>query len=101
MSFQTLKKTLSASSLLTKHGLKKQIEAAVVVEEAQKVLLQVCGEAVAQSVRAQSVRDGVLMCITKSAPAASEVRGRTGEILQQLTKTLGETVVQKIIVRLS
>ena len=101
MSFQTLKKTLLTSSLITKHGLRKQIEAAVVVEEAQKTLAKVCDDAVAERVRAHSVRAGILVYVTASSPAASEVRARAGEIVRHLEKVLGVTVVKTIIVRIS
>ncbi len=101
MSFETIKKTLGSSSLLTKHGLKKQIEAAVIVEEAQKALKVVVGNAVSERVKAVSVRNGVLLYQTASAAAAAaETRARSREILHYLEDKLGTDVVKEIKVRL-
>lgn len=72
----------------------------MIVEEAQKALRIVGGNAVADRVKAVSVRNGVLLYQTASAAAAAETRARSREILQHLEEKLGEGVVKEIRARL-
>jgi predicted nucleic acid-binding Zn ribbon protein len=62
-------------------GIKKQVDAAVIVEEAQNKINEIFGEHGRDNLKVISYRNGVLKIAASSNAWAAECQGKKGEIL--------------------
>jgi predicted nucleic acid-binding Zn ribbon protein len=64
-------------------GLKKQVDAAMIVEEEQKILEELFGEHGKENLRALSYRNGVLRVVASSNMWATECQGSVSKLLKE------------------
>lgn len=81
---------------LNKLGIKKQVEASMVVEDAQKKITDLFGERGTQNLRVISYKDGVLKIAASNNLWAAECQGKITALLDQKIKRVVFTSTQSL-----
>lgn len=76
--------------------LQKQVEAAEIIEIAQKAFLEIFGEELANHAHPQFLKNRTLTVTCGSAALAQEIRLRQKEIVDSINKILGKSEVDRI-----
>ena len=81
---------------INKAGISKQVDAAVIIEECNRVLSDVLGSKIKDKARAMYVRNGTVSIAVTSSTVGQEIKLHEEEILAKLVKKAGQTKVEKI-----
>ena len=92
--FQPIGNLLGKS--IKKSGASRQIEAAIVVEEATNILSKIIGKEAASRVRIMHLKDKALTIACLSSVLSQEIKLHQQELVNKLNKKFGREIVEKI-----
>ncbi len=92
--FQPIGNLLGKS--IKKSGASRQIEAAIVVEEATNILSKIIGKEAANRVRIMHLKDKALTIACLSSVLSQEIKLHQQELVNKLNKKFGREIVEKI-----
>jgi len=81
---------------IQKAGIAKQVGAAVVCNEFDKIMLEIFGDKVKNKVKAQYVKNGTLTVAVLSSVWGQEIKLHEQEILEKLRQKVGENKVERL-----
>jgi len=81
---------------MAKKPLMKQIEAGLVVEAANKILIKLWGAQIDKMAKALSLKRGTLTFECANSVISQEIRFKERSIIKTLREKFGETSVQKV-----
>ena len=93
MSFTSITNILS-KNINQKSGLKKQIIAALVCDEFDKIIIEIWGEKIRDQVRAIYYKNNILTIASLSSVVAQEIKLNEQNILEKLNKKFDKIVEQ-------
>jgi len=84
------------SSFKKRSVLSKQVEAGLIVEHANKLILEFWGKKGQEQARAQSIKYKILNIITQNSAIAQEIRFKQNKIIETINKQYSNRVINQI-----
>lgn len=81
---------------LQRSGVAKEVSAAMVVDEANKLIGQIMGEKVKKRAEAKYVKNGELSIAVLSSVVTQEIKMHEHKLMEKLNKKIGKDVVKKV-----
>ena len=94
MSFANISDILSKR--INKPGLAKQITAALVCEEFDKLIFSTWGDKIKDMAQTMYLKDNILTVACLSSTIAQELKLREGELIKQINDKFGHDVVERL-----
>ena len=94
MSFTTISDVLSKRT--NQPGLAKQVTAALVCEEFDKLMLKTWGDKITNMAKTMYLKDNILTIACLSSTIAQELKLREQELIKQINNKFGNDVVQRL-----
>lgn len=82
-----------------RHGLKKGIEAAVVIKAARMVILDTLPRVLHDQVKVEAYREGILYLKAPSGSALATLNSYRNSIQNKLKKRLNKNLIERIVIR--
>ncbi|MDP2685395.1 MAG: DUF721 domain-containing protein [bacterium] len=81
---------------LQRSGVAKEVSAAMVCDEANKLIAQIMGNKVKKRAEAKYVKNNELSIAVLSSVVTQEIKMHEHELMEKLNKKIGKNVVKKI-----